>query len=613
MAHNTPPHNLSETCDAIIAYIKNNNLTLDELISIMPGPDFPLPNIIINKKDVREAYRTGHSTISLKVRGVYEIKDNKIIFNSIPYRTYRNKIKEQIEKNVEQFENLIEDFNDESSLGNNKLIFTLSNGANAQVALNKLFALTDLQTTISYNMNFIVNGTPKLCSMLDMIKYYVEHQTNVLLKATEYDKIKAEKRKHILEGLLLILDNIDRAIELIRNSKDSEEAKAQLIKEFCVDEVQAKAILDMKLARLTKLDKNNLLKELEEKKSIIIECEKIINEKEYRNIKLIEKIQWLKDKYGDERRTELAQIEITKEEKEIEYVEPEKCVVVMTESGLIKRIPTTSFRKQNRNTKGVKTQDDITHMIIRTNTIDSLMIFSDKGKMYRLLVDDIPVGTNASQGTNIKALVPMESDEIPATIYSIYRETDAKYVLFATKNGLIKRTSLDEYIKTKKKSGIQALKINEGDKLVAVSLMSSEEVIVITKQGMSIRFSGEEISVSGRAAAGVKSISLKEKDEVVAVLPIRDSNDDVAVFTEAGLGKRISLSELTLQKRGGKGLSISKTPIACAAMMNEKDKVLLMGDKNNLCISGEDIPVMGRNAAGNQMIKNNKIISVSKV
>lgn len=613
MAHNTPPHNLSETCDAIIAYIKNNNLTLDELISIMPGPDFPLPNIIINKKDVREAYRTGHSTISLKVRGVYEIKDNKIIFNSIPYRTYRNKIKEQIEKNVEQFENLIEDFNDESSLGNNKLIFTLSNGANAQVALNKLFALTDLQTTISYNMNFIVNGTPKLCSMLDMIKYYVEHQTNVLLKATEYDKIKAEKRKHILEGLLLILDNIDRAIELIRNSKDSEEAKAQLIKEFCVDEVQAKAILDMKLARLTKLDKNNLLKELEEKKSIIIECEKIINEKEYRNIKLIEKIQWLKDKYGDERRTELAQIEITKEEKEIEYVEPEKCVVVMTESGLIKRIPTTSFRKQNRNTKGVKTQDDITHMIIRTNTIDSLMIFSDKGKMYRLLVDDIPVGTNASQGTNIKALVPMESDEIPATIYSIYRETDAKYVLFATKNGLIKRTSLDEYIKTKKKSGIQALKINEGDKLVAVSLMSSEEVIVITKQGMSIRFSGEEISASGRAAAGVKSISLKEKDEVVAVLPIRDSNDDVAVFTEAGLGKRISLSELTLQKRGGKGLSISKTPIACAAMMNEKDKVLLMGDKNNLCISGEDIPVMGRNAAGNQMIKNNKIISVSKV
>ena len=613
MAHNTPPHNLSETCDAIIAYIKNNNLTLDELISIMPGPDFPLPNIIINKKDVREAYRTGHSTISLKVRGVYEIKDNKIIFNSIPYRTYRNKIKEQIEKNVEQFENLIEDFNDESSLGNNKLIFTLSNGANAQVALNKLFALTDLQTTISYNMNFIVNGTPKLCSMLDMIKYYVEHQTNVLLKATEYDKIKAEKRKHILEGLLLILDNIDRAIELIRNSKDSEGAKAQLIKEFCVDEVQAKAILDMKLARLTKLDKNNLLKELEEKKSIIIECEKIINEKEYRNIKLIEKIQWLKDKYGDERRTELAQIEITKEEKEIEYVEPEKCVVVMTESGLIKRIPTTSFRKQNRNTKGVKTQDDITHMIIRTNTIDSLMIFSDKGKMYRLLVDDIPVGTNASQGTNIKALVPMESDEIPATIYSIYRETDAKYVLFATKNGLIKRTSLDEYIKTKKKSGIQALKINEGDKLVAVSLMSSEEVIVITKQGMSIRFSGEEISASGRAAAGVKSISLKEKDEVVAVLPIRDSNDDVAVFTEAGLGKRISLSELTLQKRGGKGLSISKTPIACAAMMNEKDKVLLMGDKNNLCISGEDIPVMGRNAAGNQMIKNNKIISVSKV
>ena len=613
MSHNSLPHNLREVCDAIIAYIKNNNLTLDELLNIMPGPDFPLPNVIINKNDIKEAYRTGHSATSLKVRGMYEIKDNKIIFTSIPYRTYRNKIKEQIEKNVDQFENIIEDFNDESALGNNKLVFTLVKGANIQVALNKIFALTDLQTTVSYNMNFIVNGTPKLCSLLDMIKYYVEHQIEVLLKATEYDKIKAEKRKHILEGLILILDNIDRAIELIRNSKDTAEAKIQLIKEFSIDEEQAKAILDMKLARLTKLDKNNLLEELEEKKIIIAECNKIINEEDYRNLKLIEKIQWLKAKYGDERRTELAQIEIPKEEKEIAYVEPEKCVVVMTESGLIKRIPTASFRKANRNTKGVKTQDDITHIVIRTNTIDNLMIFSNKGMMYRLLVDNIPVGTNASQGTNIKALVPMAADETPATIYSIYRETDAKYVLFATKNGLVKRTSLEEYTKTKKKSGLQATKINDDDELVSVSLMDNEDIVMLTKQGMSIHFKGEEISIYGRTAAGLKGINLKEGDEVVAALPIRDTKDNVAIFTENGVGKQVALSDFTLQKRGGKGVAVSKLPIAAASMLNNGDKILIMGDKNNLCISGEDIPVMGRTAQGVQLIKDNKIISVSKV
>lgn len=602
MACNWAPHNLREVAAAINDYIDGKE-------PILPGPDFPTGGIVINKNDIPNIMKTGHG--SVKIRGKYQIEKNNIVFTELPYGTGTENIMKQIGDACDNGKiNGIDDIRNESNKKGFRLVIECDKNASLNTIINKLFAETDLQTSFSYNQVALVNKTPTELNLKDCIKIYVDYNKKCIVREAIFDIEKISQRLHIILGLIKALDIIDELIQEIKKSESSSVAKETLQNKYGFSEAQAKAILDMKLAKLAKLEKIELIQEKQELEELLIKLKAVCEDP---LPALRGHLKTLVDKYGDERRTELAQIEITKEEKEIEYVEPEKCVVVMTESGLIKRIPTTSFRKQNRNTKGVKTQDDITHMIIRTNTIDNLMIFSNKGKMYRLLVDDIPVGTNASQGTNIKALVPMEPDETPATIYSIYRETDAKYVLFATKNGLIKRTSLDEYLKTKKKNGIQALKINDGDKLVAVSLMSSEEVIVITKQGMSIRFSGEEISVSGRAAAGVKSISLKDNDEVTAVLPIRDSNDDVAVFTEAGLGKRISLSELTLQKRGGKGLSVSKTSIACVTMMNEKDKVLLMGDKNNLCISGEDIPVMGRNAAGNQMIKNNKIISVSKV
>lgn len=597
--------NLKETVTLINKYTTSGILDTNNYY-----PDYPTGGIIINKKDIPTIYSTGKGKVV--VRAKTEVQGNNILITELPYQTYVEPLITKIKELVEKEEiNGIDDIINKSDKKHLLIEIQCSNAP--LTVLNKLFATTDLQKSFSPNQYALVGKTPKLLNLQQYLDLYIEHNLTCIKRENEFEVAKAKERKEIVEGLVKALEDIDNIIALIKSSESSSDAQKKLEEKYQFTHNQSKAIVSMRLGTLAKLEAIELNKELKDLIENIAKYENIIQNVEEQKAIFLDRLQKLSDKFGTERKTQVAQIEITKEEKEIEYVEPEKCVVVMTESGLIKRIPTTSFRKQNRNTKGVKTQDDITHMIIRTNTIDNLMIFSDKGKMYRLLVDDIPVGTNASQGTNIKALVPMESDEIPATIYSIYRETDAKYVLFATKNGLIKRTSLDEYIKTKKKSGIQALKINEGDKLVAVSLMSSEEVIVITKQGMSIRFSGEEISVSGRAAAGVKSISLKEKDEVVAVLPIRDSNDDVAVFTEAGLGKRISLSELTLQKRGGKGLSISKTPIACAAMMNEKDKVLLMGDKNNLCISGEDIPVMGRNAAGNQMIKNNKIISVSKV
>lgn len=619
MAHNSLPHNLTEVCNAIIRYLElDGDINLDELMKYIPGPDFPLGGQVINIKEVKTAYATGKSNISLKVRGDYEINGKKIIFTSIPYRTYRNKIKEQINANIEELEKSIIDFDDESGVGINRLIFTVKDEGYIQTALTKLFALTDLQTTLSYNMNFIVNGTPKLCSLYDLIKYYVIHQENVLLNATYFDKDKAEKRLHILKGLIIAIDKIDEVIELIKNSDNKRTAQLGLMTLLNIDEIQAEAILDMKLAKLTRIDKNELIQEKQEKEVFINECNVIINNKLYRNEILIKKITALRNTYGDVRRTKLNNIVETKEEKEIEFIEPEKCVVIMTEGGLIKRIPSTSFRTQKRNGKGVKTQDDITNAVIRTNTIDSLMIFSNKGNLYRLLVNDIPVGTNVSKGQSIKSLISMEANESPSIIYSIYRDTDAKYVLFVTKNGQIKKTSLDEYIKTKKKSGLSAIALRDNDELAAVSLIKDEDIIIVTKKGMAIRISSNEVVASSRVTMGVKGITLSEGDAVIAAMPIRNFNDNLAIFSHLGYAKKFALKELPVQKRNGKGLicikfSNSKDFIAAAALVEDTDSILIVGDRAGICIDASEIPLQSRVTLGNMMIKDSNILSVSKV
>lgn len=611
MSHNSAPNNLSEVCDAIVAYINNPNLTIDDIMKYMKGPDFPLGNVIINQKDIKTAYATGKSQTSLKVRGDYEIDGNKIIFTSIPYRTYRNKIKEQLEKNVEVFEPLMEDFNDESNIGKNRLVFFAKPGK-VQSLLTKLFALTDLQTSISYNMNYIVNGTPKLCSIKDLIQAYVIHQHNVMINIAKTDLSKANNKKHTIEGLLIALKDIDTAIQLIRNSFDKEEARIKLIEHFSITEEQANAILDMKLSKLTKLDKDDLLKELEELRLAIANYEKIINDSNYRNKTLIKKVQELKNKYGDARRTKIIQIaDESKEDKEIVNVEPEKCVVITTASGNIKRIPISSFKIQKKNGKGVKSQDDITDTIIRTNTIDQLMIFTNKGNMYRLLVNDIPAGTNASKGQPITSLVEMTSGEKPTIIYSIYRDTDAQYVIFATKNGIVKKTALSEYTSTKKKCGIPAIKLREDDELVAVSLVKDENIILVSSSGNAIRFKSSEISAAGRLTIGLKGMTLKPEEKVISMSVVRDSKDNLATFSSIGMAKQFSLTELPLQARGGKGIKIGD--VVAVALISNEDNLLVCGAKNNICISAKDIPILSKIAQGSQVIKGDRIISVSKI
>lgn len=611
LAHNSLPNNLRETCDAIIARIKKGSpLTIDELMEYMKGPDFPLKNTIINSKDIKEAYRTGRSKVSLKVRGQYHIEKNCIVFDTIPYRTYRNKIKEQILKNAEELDNYIEDFSDESNVGINRLVFKLKRGIEPTQAAEALFALTDLQTSLSYNMNYIVNGTPKMCSMMDLIDAYVQHQIQVLIKATEYDKEKAEARKHILEGLLLILTNIDEAIKLIKSSKDKVEALNKLTSNFVLDEIQAEAVLNMKLSSLTKLDKDTLLKELKEKIAIIERCCNILEKEDFRNNVLIEKITLLKNKYGDDRRTELTQIDIKPEEKIIEEVIPEDVVVILSQTGDIKRVPVSSFKVQRKNGKGVKTKDDAILSTISTNTIDNLLLFSRKGKMFKMIVDDVPVGTNSSKGINVNTLIKIDADDEIIAITSLARSSTAKYVVFFTKKGLMKKTLLEEYTKIKRGTGIAAIKINEGDSIVNVEFLNEEQILVITKKGMAIRFESKLVNSVGRIAAGVKTIKLDDGDELIAGLPITSETDEVGIISTKGYGKKTSIKEFTIQGRAGKGIVIYKPTmvygeIAIATIIKPTDNILLIGKPNSICISATELPLLSRTSFGNIMIKSN--------
>lgn len=597
-------HNLCEVANAIYDY-------MDGKEPMLPGPDFPTGGLIINGDDIPNIIKTGRG--SVKIRGKYNIEDNNIVFYELPYGVATEALMDEIGVACDEGKvSGVKNIRNESNRKGFRLVIECNKDASIKQTINQLFKETKLQTTFSYNQVALVNKTPKELGLKDCIQIYIDHNSECIRRETEFDKAKAELKLEITEGLLKAMEDIDNIIALIKQSKSSSDAQIELTKKYKFSEIQAKAIVDMKLGRLAGLEKIEIQEDKKSLESQIANFNLILSDIQ---TELRKRLQALVEKYGDERRTEITQIAVsTKEEKEIVNVIPEKCVVVTTEAGNIKRIPATSFRTQRRNGKGVKTQDDITSATIRTNTIDSLMIFSDKGRMYRLLVDDIPVGTNVSKGVPIKALITMESDEQPTIIYSIYRDTQEKYVLFVTKQGVAKKTLLEEYLKTKKKTGISALNLREGDSLASVSLIGEEELLLISKQGYIIRCNSKEISPSGRSSIGLKGMNLSVDDEVVCALPIRDKQDDLAIFTSLGTGKRIPLTEIPLQKRGTKGRKcIKDCEIITATLVNNNDNVLIIGNNSSICISGEEIPSMSRSANGNSIIKNNKIISVSKI
>ena len=610
IASNWLPHNLNEVAQAIFDY-------MDGKEPMLPGPDFPTGGIVINKNDIPNIMKTGHG--SVKVRSKYKIENNNIVFYEIPYGQTIESLVTEIGDvcETEGFED-VKDLRNETNKKGVRIVLECNKNANFKSIVSKLFAKTKLQTSISYNQVALVNKSPVELNLKDCIKIYINHNIDCIKRETQFDLDKAKDRLHILDGLLIALEDIDNIIKLIKNSENAKMAKENLISKYSLSEVQAKSILDMKLSKLAKLEKIEIETEKKELIEKINSLSNILANKDMQIDIIKNKLNDIVKQYGDERRTELTQIEEKSEEKEIVNVIPEKCVVVLTEGGTIKRIPSNSFKTQKRNGKGIKTQEDITSMILRTNTVDSLMIFTDKGKMYRLLVDDIPSGTNASKGTPIRNLITLEPDENPNVIYSIYRDTDAKYVLFVTKNGKVKKTALDEYIKMKKKSGIGAIKIADDDELITVCLIKDEPLTLITSKGYSITFDSNEIGASSRLTQGIKGLTLGKDDHVVAALPVRHSEDCLAVFSRAGLGKKISPKELITQKKGGRGILCYKPTadtgsVVAACLVSDEDNILVVGNKSSICISAKEIPLLSRTSIGNIILKGNIVKSATKV
>ncbi len=597
------PHNLTEVAQAINDYIDGKE-------PMLPGPDFPTGGIIINKNDIPTIMKTGHG--SVKIRAKYKKEKNNLVFYEIPYGTNVESLVTEIGEIAEDIEG-ITDVRDETNKKGVRIVVECDR--NSDYIANQLFAKTSLQSSFSYNQVALVGKTPTELNLKDCCEIYVNNALNCLKREKEFDLNKAKARLHIVEGLLKALEDIDNIVALIRKSASAASAKEELTKKYNFSEEQAKAILAMRLSSLANLEKVEIQNE---EKQLISNIEEITNwlnntEAQYKTVKTV--LASIVKKYGDARRTELAQIEIKKEDKEIQFVEPEKVVVIMTDSGLIKRVPATSFRTQRRGGKGVKTTDDIVNAVIRTNTVDSLMVFTDKGNMYRLIVDNIPEGTNTTKGISIRNLITMQPDENPTIIYSIYRDTDAKYVLFTTKKGLVKKTSLDEYTKTKKKTGIAAIALREGDNLASVSLIKDEPIVIITKKGMCIKFDSSEITPTSRSTSGVKGINLNPEDEVITALVVRDKDDSLGLFSTGGTGKKIAANDLVTQRRGGKGVVCFKSgndTIAAATLINDEDNILVLGKSKSICISAKEVPQLGRTAIGNVIIKD-KIQSASKV
>ena len=605
MACNWLPHNLNEVAAAINDY-------MDGKEPMLPGPDFPTGGIIINSKDIPQIMKTGHG--SVKVRGKYKVEKNNIIFYEIPYGTTIEGLLAEIGEvcDAKEIEGITE-IRDESNKKGLRIVIECGKGINPDAIANKLYSKTNLQTSISYNQVALVDKNPTELNLKQSIEIYVNHNIDCIVREAKFDLKKAEDRLHIVNGLLKALEDIDNIIALIKKSASGAAAKNALIEKYGFSEAQAKAILAMRLSSLANLEKVELQNEKAELHNNITHLMELISSDAMQKAEVRTRLADIVKKFGDERRTELAQIEVPKEEKEIAEVIPENVVVVTTKTGLIKRVPQSSFRVQRRNTKGVKSEDSALLDVVKTNTIDTMMFFTNCGKMYRTLVDNIPVGTNATKGCLISDLIKLDNDEKIIAVTSLHRKTTPKFTIFITKKGMIKKTYLEEYMSARKNTGIAALRVRDDDEVVDVIFQDEEPIILISKNGNSIKFETKDITPVGRVTLGVKGMRLDENDEIVAALPIHKDTDNLAIFTTSGLGKKVELNEFPLQGRSGKGTICSKEEVAGALMVSDEDNILLCGNKNSLCIAATEIPLLSKISLGNIMIKDNKILKVTKI
>lgn len=633
MATNIPPHNLREVIKAVVKLIDNRieedrDTTMEELLKIVKGPDFPTGAEILGTRGIEEAYRTGRGKI--RVRAVTNIETmsngkSRIVVTELPYMVNKARLIEKIadlvkEKRIDG----ITYIGDESSREGMRINIELRKDVNANVILNQLYKHTQLQDTYGVIMLALVNNEPKVLNLLDMLKYYLLHQEDVVTRRTKYELNKAEERAHILQGLLIALDNIDEVIRIIRGSRSTQEAKQGLMERFALDDVQAQAIVDMRLRTLTGLEREkleaeykDLIEQINYLKGILADEKKLLGV-------IKEEIQVISDKYGDERRTHIGydEFDISMED----LIPEEDVVITMTNLGYIKRMTMDNFRSQNRGGKGIKgmqtISDDYIEDLMMTSTHNYLMFFTNTGKVYRLKAYEIPEASRTSRGTAIINLLSLQPGEKITAVIPIRDYNDGKYLFMATRNGLVKKTSIQEYANVKK-TGLLAINLRENDELIEVKYTDNhQDVFLITKFGMCIRFHETDVRATGRASMGVIGMNLTDQDEVVA-MQVHTQGEYLLVVSENGLGKLTKMEEFTAQNRGGKGVKCYKITektgnVVGAKAVNEDNEVMLITTEGIIIrIPCSGISVVGRIASGVKLMnvdsENVSIAGIAKV
>lgn len=613
MATNIPPHNMREVIDGMCCLIDNPDAGLEDLMEHIKGPDFPTAGIIMGRSGIRSAYATGRGKITVRAKA--EITEGKngrwaITVSELPYQVNKARLIENIanlvkDKRIEG----IADINDYSSREGMKMVVDLKRDANPQVVLNQLYSFTQFQTTFGVIMIALVNGEPKILTLKEVLQNYIKFQCEVITRRTQFDLRKAQERAHILEGLLVALDFIDEVIALLRASKSIPEGKAALMERFALDDIQAQAIVQMRLGQLTGLERVKIEEEMAALKLKIAEYIEILGD-ESRLLTIIKtEVTLIKDKFGDDRRTEIMNVS---GEVDIEDLIPEEtCVITMTDLGYIKRLPMDTYTLQRRGGRGVKgmtrREEDVVQTMFTCSSHDYVMFFTTKGRTYRLKGYEIPEGSRTSKGMNVVNLLPIEGEEGISAMIRAPRVEEGQYLCMVTRKGIIKRTELEAY-KNVRKTGVIAINLDEDDELAWVRLTGgNDDLIVATRKGMCIRFNENDARPLGRTARGVKAITLREGDEVVGMAVLQEGKT-VFTVSETGYGRRSEIDDFRLQARGGKGVTNYKVKkygdVASSIVINDDDDLILISSDGIIIrIPAADISVFARPSKGVRVMK----------
>ena len=627
MATSIPPHNLAEVIDATVYLIDNPECSVDDLIKFVQGPDFPTAAIIMGKESIAEAYRTGRGKVKVRSRAfIEELPKGKqqIIVTEIPYQVNKAKLVERIaelvkEKRIEG----ISDLRDESNRNGMRIVIELKRDANANIVLNNLYKHSQMEDTFSIIMLALVDGQPRVLNLKQILYHYIKHQEDVVTRRTKFELNKAEARAHILEGLKIALDNIDAVISLIRASKTGQEAKLGLIEKFKLTEIQAQAILDMRLQRLTGLERDKIEAEYEDLIKKINRLKEILADERLLLNVIKDEITIIKENYSDERRTEIRHAEGEIDMRDL--ISDEEIAITLTHFGYIKRLPSDTYKSQKRGGRGISAlttrEEDFVRHLVTTTTHSRLLFFTNKGRVFKLNAYEIPEGKRQAKGTAIVNLLQLSADEKIATLIPIDGNDENEYLLLATKKGIVKKTKREEF-KNINKSGLIAIGLRDDDELIGVELTDGkQEELLVTKEGMSIRFDENDIRYMGRTAMGVKGITLSKEDFVVS-MNLCSKGTDVLVVSKNGFGKRTNIEEYRSQIRAGKGIktyNISEKTgtIVGADMVNEDDEIMIINSDGVLIrIRVNEISLFGRVTSGVKLMKTNdevNVVSIAKI